>query len=280
MNEERPRSRATAGTAIAPIRALVLAGRRGPADAVADAARVSHRPFVPVVGVPMLVRVVRALRGTPGIGAIALSIDEPARLDALPELAAALRAGTLSATRSAESPAASVADALASLAAGELLLVTTADHPLLTPEIVGGFLRAAQQRDADLVAGVVSASTLRASHPGARRTFVRLRAEAYSGANLFLARAPGAARVATFWREAERYRKRPWRLASVFGAGTLALFLLRRLDLAAALDRASRVVGARIDAVVLPDAEAAIDVDRPADLMLAAQILEARAARR
>lgn len=260
----------------AAVRALVLAGRRGPADAVAAAAGVSHRPFVPLSGVPMLVRVVRTLRATPGIGAIALSIDDPAGLDALPEIAAALRAGELAVAPSAASPAASVAEAVAALAPGERLLITTGDHPLLTPEMVDGFLAEALARDADLVVGVVTASTVRAAHPGALRTFVPLRGEAYSGANLFLARAPGAARIATFWRQAERFRKAPWRLASVFGLRTLLLFRLRRLDLAAALARASRAMDARIEAVVLPQAEAAIDVDQPADLVLATRILAAR----
>jgi len=274
-----PSAPPTAGGAAAALRALVLAGRRGPADAVAVAAGTSHRAFVPVVGVPMLVRVLRTLRATPGVGAIALCIDDVAALDALPEVAEALRAGAITAQPSADSPAASVAAAVAALPPGERVLVTTADHPLLTPEIVSGFLRGALARDADLVVGVVAASVIRAAHPGSVRTFVPLRGEAYSGANLFLARAPGAARVASFWREAERFRKKPWRLVSVFGATTLALFLLRRLDLAAALARASRTIGARVEAVVLPQPEAAIDVDRPSDLVLATRILEARESR-
>jgi len=275
--DPEPQTPAQAGRAAAPpLRTLVLAGRRGPADAVASAAGVSHRPFVPVAGVAMLVRVLRTLRATPEVGAIALSIDDVAALEALPELTDALQAGHLSAQPSAESPAASVAAAVAALAPGERLFVTTADHPLLTPAIVAGFLRDALARDADLVLGVVAASTIRAAHPGSVRTFVPLRGEAYSGANLFVARAPGAARVARFWRDAERFRKQPWRLVSVFGATTLALFLLRRLDLAAALARASRSIGARVEAVVLREAEAAIDVDRPADLVLATRILEAR----
>ncbi|HVP27652.1 MAG TPA: NTP transferase domain-containing protein [Myxococcota bacterium] len=259
-----------------PVRALLLAGRRGPTDAVAAAAGVSHRPLVPVAGVAMLVRVLRTLEATAGVGPIAISIDAPQLLERLPEVAEALGTGRVSAAASLDSPSASVGAAVAALAPGERLLVTTADHPLLTPPVVGGFLREALARDADLVVGVVAATTVRAAHPGAVRTFVPLRGEAYSGANLFLARAPGARRVCEFWREAERFRKRPWRLVRTFGLPALALFLLRRLDLAAALARASDVIGARVEAVVLADAEAAIDVDRPADLALATRLLEAR----
>ena len=70
--------------------------------------------------------------------------------------------------------------------------------------------------------------------------------------------------------------RRPWRLAWAFGPAALILFLLHRLDLDAALERASRAVGARIRAVSLPFPEAAIDVDRVTDLVLAERILAER----
>ncbi len=48
------------------------------------------------------------------------------------------------------------------------------------------------------------------------------------------------------------------------------------LDLEQALARASRSLGARVAAVVLPQAEAAIDVDRLEDYALAQRILAER----
>ena len=78
---------------------------------------------------------------------------------------------------------------------------------------------------------------------------------------------------------AEQFRKRPWRLVSVFGPLTLVRFLLGRLDLETATRRASRAIGAAIAVIRMPFPECAIDVDRPADLALATQILERRAVR-
>jgi hypothetical protein len=80
-----------------------------------------------------------------------------------------------------------------------------------------------------------------------------------------------------FWRRAERFRKRPWRMVGTFGPITLVLFLLRRLDLEAAFERVSRAVGARVRAIRMPFPEAAIDVDRPADLALVSRLLAERA---
>ena len=57
---------------------------------------------------------------------------------------------------------------------------------------------------------------------------------------------------------------------------SLLLFALRRLDVNALMARVSRALGVEIRAVPLPFAEAAIDVDRPADLALVNGILSAR----
>ena len=92
---------------------------------------------------------------------------------------------------------------------------------------------------------------------------------------VLLARAE-AQRAAEFWGRAERFRKRPWRLVGAFGPVALLLFLLRRLDLEAALERMSRALGVRARAIRMPWAEAAIDVDRPSDLELVNRILAER----
>ena len=59
---------------------------------------------------------------------------------------------------------------------------------------------------------------------------------------------------------------------------SLLLFALGRLDLDAAFDRVSRAAKARVRPVRLPFPEAAIDVDRPADLALVSRILSRREA--
>ena len=256
-----------------PLAALVLAGSRGPTDPLALSQGARHRALLEVGGTPMLLRVLRALRATRGIGRITVSIEEPAALGSLPELDALVRDGALAIHRSLPSPSRSVQDVLDSLPAGRPLLVTTADHALLRPEIVERFLTDAEASGADLAIGLVAARLLRARFPESKRTFLRFRDDGYSGANLFLFRTARARNAASFWVRAERYRKRPWRLVSAFGPVALGLFLLRRLDLDQALERASRVIGARVAAIRLPFAEAAVDVDKPADLELARQLV-------
>jgi hypothetical protein len=89
-------------------------------------------------------------------------------------------------------------------------------------------------------------------------------------------RTPCAAAAAAFWHHAGQFRKRPWRLISTFGLINLVLLALRRLDLAAAIPRVSRVLGASVEVVQMPFAECAIDVDNLKDLETASRILTQR----
>lgn len=258
-----------------PWTALVLAGRRGPDDPLARARGVSHRALLPVAGVPMLLRVVRALRETPEVGSLGVSIDAPERLEAVPELARLRGEGALAVHPSEATPSRSVGRALSPWP-GARVLVTTADHALLTPERIAGFLAAADATDADVAVGFVERSTFEARHPGAPRTWLRLRDGAWTGANLFALRREAALRAVAFFARAERHRKTPWRLVGALGAGLLLGYATGTLGLDTAFARLSRRAGASLRPVVLDDAEAAIDVDRERDVALAEAILAAR----
>jgi len=256
--------------------ALVLAGQRESSDALAGVWGDQHRALLDVNGVPMLLRVVRTLRDARSVGRMIVSIDDPAALQGVDELEALLAEGALSVHTSLDSPSRSLLDALQGISQGEKLLVVTADHALLTCEMVDHFASASDGDEADVHVALVPATLLRAHFPESKRTYLQMRDDGYSGANLFAFRTPEARRAVAFWRRAERFRKRPWRLVSTFGPVTLALFLLHRLDLEAAFARVSRAVGARVRPIRMPFPEAAIDVDRPDDLALVSRILAER----
>ena len=250
--------------------AVVMAGRRGGGpDPLADAQGARHRALLDVCGEPMLVRVVRTLQDSKHVGRVVVSIGEPEALAAEPKLEGL----GLEVHQSLESPSRSALDVLDRFGSDAPILVTTADHPLLSAEILDHFVTAAESSDADVLVGAVGGDVVRARYPEAVRTWLRLRDGEWSGANLFALRTPAARRAVEFWTRAEQFRKQPWRLVSTFGPITLALFLLRRLDLESALARVSEAMGVRVRPVPLPFAEAAIDVDRPADLELVTRIL-------
>lgn len=262
----------------APPLAVVLAGERpGERDPVARAAGVATKALVPVAGRAMVERVVDALAATPGIGPIRLVARPETGLLALPGLRALAELGRLELLSPAASPAASVAAALDS-ATGAPILVTTADHPLLSPALVASFLAGARASGADLALGLAPAAAVLSLAPQTRRTWWRFADGRWSGANLFWLAGPSARPALAFWRRVEAERKRPWRIVRLLGPLDLLLYLTRSLTLAAAMERASRRLGCRVAAVPLAAGEAAIDVDKPEDLVLAEAILTRRAA--
>ena len=225
----------------------------------------------------MLMRVVKRLVSRPSIDRVLINIDEPDLLEPIAELTSMRKAGVVELMKSTDSPSRSVLESLewADLEAGPVL-VTTADHALLDDAMLDAFFEDSVHCDADLTLALVPRTTIIAAFPEAKRTYLRFRDEGYSGANLFLFRNPKAALAATFWRRVESQRKQPWRIAKAFGYGSLILFVMKRLDLEAAFKRVSRAIGAKVQAIPLKIAEAAVDVDKIEDLELVRKILASR----
>ncbi|WP_119168685.1 nucleotidyltransferase family protein [Algihabitans albus] len=256
--------------------ALVLAGQRPGRDALADAAGVSHRCLVPTGGVPMLGRVVDALNRSACVDGITVSVESPAVLESIVAFVTREGHARPGAVATADSPSQSVLRALKTLQAPPPYLITTADHALLTPDLVERFCALALETGAAVVTGVTSASTIQAAYPDAKRTYLNLRGGSYSGCNLYAVMDPDGLRVVDFWGRVEQERKRPWRMAWALGPLMLARYLLGRLSLDDAARHISKLTGVTCAAVVLPVAEAAIDVDKPADLTLVEGILRQR----
>ena len=257
------------------VTAIVLAGSRGPADPVAAAAGVSHKALAPVAGVPMLARVLATLAAVPRVGRTLVAIERPELLGAHPAFVPFLSGGAVTVLPAARTPSLSVLAALDAVEAPFPCLVTTADHPLLTPEMVEHFWTRLPP-DADAAAALARAETIRAAYPDSRRTYLRFKDGAYSGCNLFALRTPAARSAVGFWRRIEQERKRPWRMVRLLGPAHLLSFALGRLTLEAAVAALGRRTGAALAAVEMPFADAAVDVDRPEDLALAEAVLARR----
>ncbi|MBB4659293.1 NTP transferase domain-containing protein [Parvularcula dongshanensis] len=241
--------------------ALVLAGRRGGDDPLLAAhPGLATKALLPVAGRPMVERVLEALDGF-DVWISGLTAEEaPARHIAPP----------------AASPASAVL-AAAEAGAPLPLLVTTADHALLTRELVDAFVTQAKASGADLCVGLTRREAIEARFPGVSRTYLRFRGAEVSGCNLFyLANERGLEGV-RFWRRAEADRKRPLRLARRIGPSVLVAYALKRLTLGGLFEHASRRLGANVAPILLADGAAAVDVDKPSDLALVEAVLRGEA---
>ncbi len=247
----------------APFTALVLAGDRAPGEGVAAAAGVAAKCLAPVGGKPMVLRVLQALAETPEVDRRILVGPRPEARDSQPELKALVDSGAVAWSPPGNSPSASLLAALDRIPASEPVLVTTADHALLTPTLLDGFCARARATEADAVAGIARQETVNAAFPAMERTALRFQDGAICGCNLFALLNDRGRGVVGSWQEMEAHRKRPWRLARVLGPGILLRYLTGRLELADAVAHLAKRTGLRLATVELEDPTAALDIDRP-----------------
>ena len=253
--------------------AILLAGERPGESGFANSRGVAAKALIPVGGEPMLARVARALLEAPSVGRIVILAQAPDALlaQAPTWLREEARIGTAA---SGDGIATSVAAVAGTGAAPYPLLLVTADHALLTPAMVEAFLAGAT--GGDVAFAMVERRTVEAAWPETKRTWIKARGGQYSGANLFALASPKAESALAFWAGVERDRKKVLRLLAFLGPLILLRALTRTITLDAAVAKLGRRLGLTARAVVLPFAEAAIDVDKPEDLELVERILAGR----
>ena len=247
---------------------LVLAAGRGPDDPMAKAFSVRDKCLVPAGGEPMIARVVRALKERASVRKIAICIDD---LDAArPALS---DQGELIYIPSASTAPGSVLQVLEEGNLDYPVLVTTADHALLTPEMLDHFLSSSAALNTDLTAGLADRVTIEAEMPDTKRTYLPFSDRQVSGCNLFAVMNANALEVVRFWQQADKNRKKPWKLIGAFGLRPLLLWLAGRLTLERAFEIGSARLGAKARPVLMPFGRAAVDVDKPEDKELVDRLL-------
>lgn len=250
--------------------AIVLAGSRPGPDPFAQGYGTDLKALIPVGGVPMVARPVRALLEAPDIERVQVLTQYPDRIAAVlpsdPRLSAEPSSGTIAATLAAY---------FANPSTRYPLLVTTADHALLDPAMIADFC--AKAAGADLAIGLVERAALMARLPDTQRTWLGFRGGAYSGANLFAFGSAKAKSAFELWRSVEQDRKKGWRMIGALGPLALIGAVLRLRTLDQTLASVGRRLGLTIRKVELANPLAAVDVDKPADHQLVTAILEGRA---
>ena len=256
--------------------AIVLAGERGSEDPVARAAGVRSKALTPVGGRPMVLRVLDALASAREIEEIVLCGPDKSALDQDKELRLRIGSAEVRWLESQRTPSSSTYHAMQSLPDSTPVLVTTADHALLTAEMVDYFCAGARKSDKEVVVGLALHEVVRAKYPETKRTAIQLADGSYCSCNLFAFLTPEARSAAHFWRKVESQRKKTLRVIAGFGWLNLVLYLLKRPSLEEGLGRVSQRLGLSAGAVVMPFPEAAVDVDTVSDWELVESIVANR----
>jgi CTP:molybdopterin cytidylyltransferase MocA len=258
--------------------AIVLAGDRTKADSLINHTQAGSKAMIDLDGTPMVRRVLNSLRRARVVKRICLAGPEASEVATDAALQKWIADGEIHWTEPGISPSTSAYQAMQGLAPDEAVLLTTADHPLLTPEIVDAFGRQSLADDVDITVGLAPYALVAEAYPGIRKTVLRFSDGDFCGCNLFAFITPEGRRAAKFWRRIEAERKKPLMVIGLLGWWAVIRYRLGLLSLEEALAKLSKRLGLRMRAVILPYANAAIDVDSIADLILVKGALEKAAA--
>ncbi len=257
--------------------AILLAGSRGPDDPMARCFRRGHKCLIEVAGRPMIAHALATLASSPRIRDVVISIERRELLEDEPSLETLLNGSNIRISQAGSTISRSVERAIGASGGAFPFVLTTADHALLTNEMLDHVCAAADTSQADILIALARSETIEARYPETTRTYLRFADGQYSGCNLYVFNTAHARKALDFWRQIERRRKSPWRLVRSLGVRALWAYVSGRLSTEDAMTHASRMLRARIEIVDMPFAEAAIDIDRPDDLKLVEQILAKRA---
>jgi len=247
------------------IDAVVLAG--GPCDDVAQLQPgAPNKAFVEIGERTLVGRVLVALRSSASVGRI-VAVAPPSAADH-PDLALAdeLRPDGVLITESLRS-------GVAGHDGDRDLLIVASDLPVLTPQAVDDFAARVAALDADVVYGCVERRVHEARFPEVPHTWARMRDGTFCGGGIFALKPRSLSSLERFIELLGAARKDPRKLASLFGWDMLARFATGRLSIAQAEERATKLLGAPVRALVSPYAETAVNVDRVGDVALARTLI-------
>ena len=256
--------------------AIVLAGVRPTGDPVAEAAGVACKAFIPVGGKPMVLRVLDALEASPKIKTRILCGPSQKLIEQQSDLKSRIAKGRLKWIPGQSTPSLSTYHVLQSLSANAPVIVTTADHALISTPIIDYFCTEARQLGCDVAVGLASYRKVIAAFPETRRTALKFKDGSYCGCNLFAFLNPQSYRAAQFWRSIEQERKNPLKMMRILGWWPVLRYLAGSLSLNDALGHLSKQMGLRAGVVRLPFPEAAVDVDTVADWKFVQSLVEKR----
>ena len=244
------------------VNVIILAGqRKGVIDSLCLNADVSHKALVPINGIPMIDFVIQTLLKSnlnKPFGISGFYADHHKCLEQLPNETGPAGSALIALTKRNKFPS----------------LLTTCDHPLLSTEMLKIFIEKSQQNGADFSMAFAEKSVIQNSYPGVKRTYWNFLDISVSGCNLFYIANPRGLAIFQYWKKVQHLRKNPIKLAKNISWFLLVKYLLGRLKLNEAFNHVSLKLNLSAKAVIIPIAEAAIDVDKPSDRDLVEKILK------
>lgn len=223
---------------------------------------VPNKAYLPIGGVTMLERVLRALRASRSVGRI--------RCVTQPKAYAAAFGDDRSFCDDVIAPGVDLIDSMLAGFAGlppmQMVLVAATDIPLVTAQAIDAFGEAVRSLDCDLGYGCIRREAHVAAYPTIRHTWVRLREGTFCGGGISVIRAGAAQHIGSILREFAAARKSPLRLASLFSPFLVVRIALGLVGIAELERRATELTSVVCRAIPSDEPVLGVNVDRLEDL--------------
>jgi CTP:molybdopterin cytidylyltransferase MocA len=244
--------------------AIILAGGEIPAGlresldaSVLESAR-GERALLPLLDRPAIAWMLESLKDVDGVDRV-IVVGEKNTLDLLPQWAPEALGVAAQSTLSA--------NVLAGIdaAQSDLVLVTTCDIPLATPQTWQEFLTAVSRNGWEAAYPIVRSETMERAFPGGKRTYATVTDGRFTGGNAFVLPRACRAALEKVLETAYNARKNPLKLAGLLGIKFIIKATTRRLSIADVEQKISAILKCRAGAVEMQDAAIAFDVDKASD---------------
>ena len=255
---------------MALIDAVILAGGRSPW--LKEACGTEFRCLAPLGGRRMVDYIIDALQQSGSIGRIVVAASP----GALAQLEGTLPEGVGLCAAKGDLPATAYAAARYFGDAGsEKMLGVCDDIPLVTGAGIRDFLeQCAAYPSGQLYYPIIPKEACQKLFPGAKRTYGSLRDGIFTGGNMMLVAKDVIPRGQQKAKEIFALRKSPLGLANWLGWSFVLKALFRMLSVAAAEKRFYTIMEIDSKAIITEHAGIGMDVDKPADLLLAEKYLQ------
>jgi molybdopterin-guanine dinucleotide biosynthesis protein A len=153
------------------------------------------------------------------------------------------------------------------------VLLASSDVPLITPEIIRGFVKECGSQEADGYYAVIEEKTMEARFPGSKRTFIPFKGGRYSGGDVLLVDVAAVKANQQLVRDLTGSRKDYWGQVRMLGLSFIIRFVLRMMTVHEAAARAGKKVNLNARVVDTQYAELGMDLDKPVQYELITSIL-------
>jgi molybdopterin-guanine dinucleotide biosynthesis protein A len=148
------------------------------------------------------------------------------------------------------------------------VLIVSSDIPTIKPEMVDWLVETCMETQDDLYYGVCPKEVMETRFPNSKRTYTHLKGMDVCGADINISHVRNATEHLEMWEALIGNRKSPLKQAGIIGLGTLFSLFMRQLTLEDAVSRVCNRIGIKGRAIVWPNAEPCMDVDKPHQLEL------------